>query len=86
MTGRKRDKGAGTATAPAPSGRRWSDEDDAVEEHGQHAAGVILPNNEETEAMTDLMIEYLRREIDGKLMPGIVEMPPAGRATTAGGD
>jgi len=48
--------------------------------------GVILPNNDETEPLTDLMIEYLRREIEGKLVPGIVETPGDGRTTTAGRD
>jgi DNA-binding transcriptional LysR family regulator len=48
--------------------------------------GVILPKNDETEPLTELMIEYLRREIDDQLVPGIVERPRDPRAVAAGGD
>ncbi|MDX9860799.1 MAG: hypothetical protein RBS99_07760 [Rhodospirillales bacterium] len=50
---------------------------------GHNGPGPLL---EAAEPLTDLMIEHLRREIEGKLMPGIVETPRDGRVTTAGGD
>lgn len=42
--------------------------------------GVILPRNDEIEPLTGLMIDYLRREIAGKLLPGVVELPSDSRA------
>ena len=37
--------------------------------------GVILPKDEEVDPLTELMIDYLRREIAARLVPGIVELP-----------
>ncbi len=45
--------------------------------------GVILPKDDEVEPLTDLLIDYLRREIADKLMVGIVERPSDSRAPTA---
>lgn len=37
--------------------------------------GVILPKSEEAEPLADLMIDYLRREIAARLVPGSIELP-----------
>lgn len=37
--------------------------------------GVILPKNEEADPLATLMIDYLRREIATRLVPGVVETP-----------
>lgn len=45
--------------------------------------GVILPKDEEAAPLTELMIDYIRREIAKRLVPGVVEQPSSAQGETA---
>jgi len=48
--------------------------------------GVFLPRGEDADPLVEVVIDYLRREIAGRLVSGVVELPDAVRAETADED